>query len=299
MKKWLRLLRFGVISLAVTLSGLVVYISYQRAEFLTQRGLSLPHNTPLEYSLTYEGVTLTTSDGLKLAAWHVPSQNGAALIVLHGYHGTRAEMLNEAQMLARHGYGVLMIEARAHGDSEGDDITFGLREVLDIRAGLDYLLARPEVNPERIGALGNSQGAVTLLLAAAQYPEIKAVVGNSPYASLQDEIATGVREFAGVPAFPFAPLIQFFAEQRTRFRAEAVAPVNHIAEIAPRPVLLMQGGRDTAIPPDSGQRLYAAAGEPKELWFDPDLGHTEFDTLRAEEYERRVIAFFDKYLLAK
>ena len=59
----------------------------------------------------------------------------------------------------------------------------------------------------------------------------------------------------------------------------------------------MQGGADTVISADSGQRLYDAAGEPKELWFDPALGHVEFDTERAAAYEKRVVAFFDKYLL--
>ncbi len=78
-----------------------------------------------------------------------------------------------------------------------------------------------------------------------------------------------------------------------------MAPINHIAEISPRPVFLMQGGSDTTIPTDSGQRLYDAAREPKELWFDPELGHVQFDAKRPEEYERRVIEFFDKYLLSK
>jgi hypothetical protein len=58
----------------------------------------------------------------------------------------------------------------------------------------------------------------------------------------------------------------------------------------------MMGGRDTWVNPDGGRRLYLAAGEPRELWFDPELEHLEFSEKRADEFEQRVVAFFDRYL---
>jgi dipeptidyl aminopeptidase/acylaminoacyl peptidase len=298
MGKWIKIIAVLLLTLALAGGGVVLNVAHSNAQTLIHRNAgALPETSPADYGLQFENVELTTSDSLKLAAWYIPSHNGAAVLAQHGYHSTRAEMLNEAAMLAGHGYGVLITEARAHGYSEGDLITFGLKEALDVRAGVDYLRSRAGVDPNRIGALGNSQGAVTTLLAAAQYPEIKACIGQSPYASLQDEIATGVKAFTGLDPFPFAPLIQFFAERDAGFTADQVAPINHIAEISPRPVFLMQGGSDTVIPADSGQRLYDAAREPKELWFDPALGHVQFDTQRTAEFEQRVIKFFDAYLL--
>ncbi|MGH2523748.1 MAG: alpha/beta hydrolase [Anaerolineales bacterium] len=301
MNKWLKIFSGLLLALALAGGGVVANVSREQAIRLTHTtpDRPFPRQVPADFGLQAEDVTLTTSDGVRLAAWYVPSQHGAVVMAQHGYKSTREEMLNEAQMLARHGYGVLITEARAHGYSQGDTITFGLKEVLDVRAGLDYLLTRTDADPNRIGVLGNSQGAVTLLLAAAQYPEIKAYVGNSPYAALQDEVATGVRAFTGLPPFPFAPLIQYFAEREAGFQATEVAPINHIAQVAPRPVFLMQGGQDTIIPTDSGQRLYEAAHDPKELWFDPNLGHTQFDTKQPGEYEQRVVAFFDEYLLGQ
>jgi len=94
-------------------------------------------------------------------------------------------------------------------------------------------------------------------------------------------------------------MIRFFAEREAGFNAGEVAAIAHIGEISSRPVFLLQGGADTTVPPNSGQKLYDAAGEPRELWFDPKLGHVEFDTKRADEYEARVVAFFDRYLLGK
>jgi fermentation-respiration switch protein FrsA (DUF1100 family) len=78
---------------------------------------------------------------------------------------------------------------------------------------------------------------------------------------------------------------------------EDMEPLADVAAISPRPLLILAGGRDPVIGPDAGQRYYAAAGEPKELWFDPELGHVAFLKAYPGEYERRVVAFFDAALL--
>lgn len=302
MKKFLKIIGAIVIVLALVALGGVLYVARSNAMGFVHVPAQRPgpEHTPKDFGMMdYEDVSLTTSDGLKLAAWYVPSKNGAAVILQHGYRNTRDGVMDYAQFLSKHDYGVLMIEARAHGASEGTTVSFGKQEALDVRAGLDYLLARDDVDPERIGALGVSQGAVTVILASAQYPEIRAVVADSAYASLQDEIAVGVKAFTGLDPFPFAPLIQFFAEGEAHMKASEVAPINHIAEIAPRPLYLIQGGADTVIPTNSGQRLYDAASDPKELWFGETWGHSMAETIEPDEYEQRISGFFDKYLLEK
>ncbi len=302
MKKWLKIAGAAFVALLLVACGALAVVSNSQATSLIRHPVEKRDaidESPFEYGMDFQTVELTTEDGLKLAAWYIPSKNGAAIIVQHGYKSDREEMLDEAAMLSRHGYGAILVDLRAHGLSDGDLITFGRLEVRDVDAAYQYLLTRPDVDPERIGALGNSMGAVTLLLYAAQNPEIKAVVSDSAFASLQDEVANGVERMTGLPAFPFAPLIQFFAEQQAGFSAREVAAVEHIDEISPRPVFILQGGADQTVSPDSGQRLYDAAGEPRELWFDPQLDHVQFSTKRAEEYETRVAAFFDKYLLGK
>ena len=302
MKKWMKIGGGIVAGLVVLLVAGVLFMARGQAIALVHNppeGRDVIDRTPAEYNLKYEDLTLTAADGLHLAAWYIPSQNGAAVIAVHGFKADREEMLNEADMLARHGYGVLLIALRAHDHSEGEVITFGLNEVRDLEAAYQYLLARPEVDPERIGVLGNSMGGTVALLYTAQNPEIKAVVSQATFASLEKEVGTGIKRLLGLPPFPFAPLIQFFAEQEVGFRARDVSAEAHIGEISPRPVFLMQGGADTLVPPESGQILYDAAGQPKELWFDPALEHVRFDTERAAEYEQRVTAFFDQYLLQK
>ena len=259
----------------------------------------LPDETPANYEMPFEDVIVTSSDGVKLAGWFVPSQNGAVIIMQHGYKSTRKELLNEAEMMYRHGYGILLTSVRAHDYSEGEMITFGMYEVNDMDAWYQYLLTRADIHPDKIGILGNSYGGMLAIQYASVNENIKAVVADCAFSSLNDTVEKSVTYFTDLPAFPFAPLIVFWAERETGFKTEDIDATMWIAKISPRPVFLMQGGADEIISANSGQRLYDAAGEPKELWFDSTLGHVKFDKDRAAEFEKRVSDYFDIYLLGR
>jgi dipeptidyl aminopeptidase/acylaminoacyl peptidase len=302
MKRRIKVSLSVLVSILLLAFGALLWKTYTEAHDLIHAPMAtreLPDKTPADYKLPFEDVTVTNPDGQKLVGWFIPSQNGAIIIMQHGYKSTRSEMLNEAEMAYRHGYGVPVSSIRAHDYSEGQLITFGMYEVQDMEAWYQYLLTRDDIDPDKIGILGNSYGGMLSIQFAAQNKNIKAVVANSAFSSLNDTVATSVKHFTGLPEFPFVPLIVFWAERETGFKTQDIDTTKWIANISPRPVFLMQGGADTVISASSGQRLYNAAREPKELWFDPALGHVEFDTERAAEYETRVVAFFDKYLLGK
>jgi fermentation-respiration switch protein FrsA (DUF1100 family) len=290
----------GII-LVATLVALAIVTKDQAHDLVTHpvEERSAIDETPASYGLVYEDVIVTTPDGLKLAGWYVPSQNGAAVMAQHGYKSDRTEMLEEAEMLHRHGYGVLVTSVRAHDLSEGELVSFGYREMQDLEAWYQYLLARDDVEPGKIGILGNSMGGSLAIQYTAENGEIKAVVGHSAFSSLDDTVATSIQHFTGLPSFPFAPMIVFWAEQEVGFDSSSINAKNWIAEISSRPVFLIQGGADEIISVTSGELLYEAAGEPKELWYEPDLGHATFDLDRPEEFEARVIAFFDIYVLGQ
>jgi fermentation-respiration switch protein FrsA (DUF1100 family) len=258
-----------------------------------------PRQLPTDFGMAYHDVRVRTSDGLSLVGWYVPSTNGAAVLLQHGYKSERSEMLNEAAMLHRHGYGVLITSLRTHDMSEGSVITFGKDEMKDLDAWFAYLEARPDVDPERLGAIGNSLGGTLVIEFAATQPRIKAVATNSAFSSLEDTIETSVRFFTNLPPFPFAPMITFWAEREAGIHVADVDAKRWIRSLSPRPVLLMQGGQDIVISRESGQRLFDAAGEPKSLWFDPDVGHAKLDVVRPQEYERRVAGLFDEYLVRR
>ena len=302
MRRLLRLLAL-LVALALVAGGILLGVR-TRAEahnLVTNpmESRKLPGRTPIKDGLVYDDVQVTTADGLQLQGWYVPGTNGAVIIAQHGFRSERGEMLNEAVMLHRHGYGVLLSSFRAHDLSDGNLITFGLQEVRDFEAWYRFAASHEGVDPERVALLGNSMGGSVAITYAAQNPRVKAVVANSAFSSLEDTIETSVRFFTGLPPFPFAPLIKFWAEREAGFRASEVDAKRWIGKISPRPVLLMQGGADVVISRESGRRLFEAAGQPKELWYEPDVGHAGFDRAKPDEYERRVVAFFDRYVLGR
>lgn len=254
-------------------------------------------HTPADLGLYYENVTFSTSDGLQLKGWFVPSSRSRAAVILgHGHTRSRQEMLDIATMLNRNCYNVLLFDWRAHGESEGARTTFGYAEVNDLAAALDYVSSRPEVDPERVGVLGKSMGAAIAIRGAAVLPQLKAVVSDSPYPSLRDSIEVGVRRRGPLGLWPLRPIAVFLGTMTIGVDPELVRPIDDVDKISPRPLLILHGGQDELIPSDTGERLFAAAAEPKFLWYAPDASHVKLSSDYPQEYEDRVVAFFDSAL---
>ncbi len=258
-----------------------------------------PPRTPLtqkpsDYGITiYRDVTLTSSDGITLRGWYIPSQNGAAVILAHGYVDNRQFLLPEAAFLTRAGYGVLLFDFRGHGDSGSATATLGDHERRDLRAALDFVALQPDIDPDRIGGLGFSMGAATLVEVAAEDERLRAVVIESSYATLDDVI----QQRLNLPGVLRDPLIRVF-EQRENADLDAVRPVDELCQISPRPVLLIYGDQDDVLPPGSQQQMFAAACTSTEMWLIHGVGHIYYRDHHTADYEARVLAFFAQALLS-
>jgi uncharacterized protein len=251
--------------------------------------------TPAERHMPFEDAAVTTGDGFRLRGWWVPAQQPRATVMLvHGYKDHRGSLVGVADILHRHRYNALLLSLRAHDENDGEMISFGLREMADVDAWLHYVRGRPDVDPARIALFGASMGGAIGLGFAAGHREIRAVIADGAFSSVSDTAATSIRFFTGLPPFPFAPTIIFWMEREIGGSAADLDATKWIPRIAPRPVLLMQGGADTVVSPESGRKLFDAAGEPKELWFEPTVGHTQFLKMMPEQFEERVIRFLDR-----
>ena len=284
---------FGGLVFALFVVTGTCYMAHQFAlDYLHPRRLVLPaEDTPAKGGIPFENVTLTTSDHISLDAWYTPPQNGVVILTAHGYAGVRHSDIH--MMLARHGYGVLSWDFRAHGKSGGEVSTLGFYEILDVEAALNFALQQPGVT--HVGAWGGSMGGATLIMATAKYPEIEALVADSSYASLQDEMNVAIH------VNWMRPLIGFFAEQAIgEFGViKQIRPIDVIGQISPRPVMIIQGLADSVVPVDSGERLYQASGEPHTFWSEEGVEHVQMFHTFPERYEQQVIAFFDAAFLLK
>jgi fermentation-respiration switch protein FrsA (DUF1100 family) len=244
-------------------------------------------NTLRKYHIPYQSVDLLTDDGIHLAAWYTPSQNGVVILLAHGYGEKRPEWVYE--LLAKKKFGVLAWDARAHGQSGGEISTIGYLEVLDVKAALDFALAQPGV--KHVGAWGGSMGAATLIRAAAEFPQIEAVFADSSFTSLDDELNYLI------PYPVINPLAKLIAQTETGIRIDAVDPLKDIAKISPRPVYIVHGKADAVAPPDAGEKLFDAAHEPRFLWEKENVPHLQMYLDNPRRYQRRLVGFFDKWLV--
>lgn len=190
----------------------------------------------------YRAVTLRTSDGLDLAAWYVPSRNGAAVILFP----TRIGKPAQARMLARHGYGVLLVDMRGYDDSEGSPNALGWGATKDIDAAVAWLRRRPDVRGGRIGGIGFSMGGEQMLEAAAGNQDLRAVISEGAGERSIRELL--IRGASGWPSVPLEA-VQTLALMVLCDTLPPPSLEDVVGRIAPRPLLLIysghgQGGED-------------------------------------------------------
>src|SRR5215216_3702726 len=274
----------------IGLFGLLVILSVAEVQnALHPPRLIPPVNTLRKYKVLYQPVNLMTEDGIRLSAWYTPPKNGVVILLAHGYGDNRPEWVYE--MLAKKDYGVLAWDARAHGESDGEISTIGYLEVLDVKAALDYALAQPNV--EHVGAWGGSMGGATLIRATAKFPQIEALFVDSSFDSLDDE-------FNFLLPYPFVnPLAKFIAQVETGIDLDEISPLNDISKISPRPVYIVHSKADVVAPPDAGEKLFNAAKEPRYLWLEENAPHLAIYLDNPRRYQRRLVDFFDEWLLGK
>lgn len=313
---WIRrlLIALLIISGLLTFSfaGISTYIATQLVYVAPQ---------PLDGDPSYYGLTFTNVafparvDGVQLKGWVIPGvlpdgslTDNRIIIVVHGTRRNRSDsaagVLSLSAALAHRGYAVLALDMRGMGESAPTPFSFGYFEQRDVLGAVDFIHAGqwpyPELGrPRVIGGWGVSMGAATLLLAAAQEPAIRAVVSDCAYADGAPILEREVPLDGGIPAF-FTPGV--FTAARVIYGIDfyGIRPVDEIARIAPRPILLIHGSADDWVPPSNMAELYAAgASAPNahvQQWLVPGVKHAQSYHTLGDQYVDRVVAFYDAAL---
>ena len=233
-----------------------------------------------------------------LRGWkvHPAKPNGSWILVFHGVADNRYGMVGHARMLLQAEYDVVMMDARAHGASDGAMASYGWLERKDTSAVIDAL--EQAEHPLHLFALGNSMGAGIALQSAGADARIEAVAAEAPFADLQE----AAYDYAGLQRWPtlgktlFAPGASTVVYRGERLAGFPASEVSSIKAVQHRtfPLLLICDGADVVLPCRHSEKILRAANGPKELWRVPGALHTGAMGTAPAEFRRRVIAFFDR-----
>lgn len=256
----------------------------------------LSGKTPADAGLEFREVSVQTRDGVQLSGWYIPSRNRAAVMMIAGGGGTRDGVLDHSIVLAQHGYGVLDLDPRGHGLSQGAPMDLGWYGKLDVDAGVTFLTEQPDVDPPRIAVLGTSMGGEEALTTAAVDPRIAAVVNEGGWCRVFDDLAPVLEHDPS--QYGLLPYYWTFPSS-AKLMTSAQPPVplaRAMDELGPRPVLLISASEEPEMTVMS--HLQSRAPQSSALWIAPNTPHTQALYVHPDEWQARVLNFLDHVVLS-
>jgi uncharacterized protein len=284
----------------VSVGILVGSLGYAGTSLLIAHILTQPNNRPnttdpYQVSADVLSWSAKTSDGLTLRGWYCPTPKHRRLIVLvHGMGGSRDEMARIGRDLHVEGYDVLLFDLRGHGRSDPSRLYMGGRERGDVRAVLNWA-TRQGYPADRVGWLGYSMGASTLLMEAAQNARIKAVVLDSPFGNLPELLDRQLTLHSHLPRL-FNPGILTAARLAFGVRTDNLIPIRSALQWGQRPMLLIHGEADSIVPVHQARQLARAIGPTCQAVILPGVEHVGAYNQAPDRYIAAVDRFFDRNL---
>jgi pimeloyl-ACP methyl ester carboxylesterase len=283
-----------VLSCLVVMLPFIAYvgIALYTAHVLTRSNNRPPVLDPHAVGANPQRWVVRTTDGLRLRGWYYHGGSRRQLVVLvHGMQGSWAEMAGLGRDLVRRGYHVLLFDLRGHGQSDPSRLFMGRRERGDIRAVLRWAKTHGFA-PERVGWVGHSMGASTVLMEAAQNPEIRVAVLDSPYGNLPELLDRELTDHSHLPRI-FNPGILFAARWVFGVRTDDLVPIRFARRWGNRPMLLIHGEADSIVPVRHARLLARAAGPHCAAVTLPGVEHVE----AYRRHRRGYVAAVDQFLV--
>lgn len=245
---------------------------------------------PAAYDLPFEDAAFLSAElNQPTPAFFIPARNpnGAVVIVVPTLARGRGDRIHEIAVYHRNGYHVLTYDSRSCLRSV--PVSLGYRDAGQVGDALDYLTTRGDVDMERVAVHGFSAGGAAAILAAARYPQARAVVAEGGYHDFRQQLA---QDSAGLGLL--GGLFRFGAHLGYRLTTgdsiDVLSPISAVPQIRPRPLLLVYGTGETSL---AGARQMQAVGDHVRLWEVPGATHGSYVFTAPDDYERIVIGFMD------
>jgi len=238
---------------------------------------------------------INSFDDLTLKAQYIEQESEKKVILAHGFNQSGSDMGKLTKFYHEQGFDILLPDARGHGESEGAYIGYGWHDRLDYLDWIDVLI--DEYHAEEIILHGNSMGAAVVLMTSGEElpDQVKAIVADSSYSTLEEELIHQLKHIYNLPSFPLLNVTSMVTKVRAGYTFKEVSAIDQVQKNT-RPLFIIHGDADDLVPTEMGHRIYEAAGGEKELWIVPDAGHTKAFDIVSEEFQDRVEAFIKSVL---
>lgn len=258
--------------------------------------LSAPFNQTIgncPSDLACENVEFNSDSGAPIKGWFVKDDDGKGVIVLmHGLRSNRLSLVDRIRFLRKNGYSVLAFDFQGSGESVGKQLTFGYLESLDATASLKFI--RQKLPDEKIGVLGISMGGAAFLL-QKEPQKVDALILEMVYPTMQKAVENRLNLWMFRGADNLAPLLTMQFSMRLGVSVDELRPLDKIGNVKV-PTLIIAGENDHHTTLEESKQLFTAANEPKELWVVPTAEHGDLFKVAPQDYEKRVLAFFQNAL---
>jgi uncharacterized protein len=282
-----------IIILIVIIFGLFIYSWHELSSKLDVH-IDL-RNSEIFKNLKFIKKILKTSDGVRIVSWYMPVKNSkAVVIIVDGYKETleeRVRMFEYVEYLKNAGYSTLLVDLRSIGESEGNKISFGVKEWRDVETAFDYMKSLPENKNKKIGFLGISMGASVSIIANGITGKGDFLIAAVPYSSFKNLFEFRLK-MKRLPSFPFLSIIRFIAFLKLGFNYEHYTATNLIKKVK-IPIFILSAKYDKNLNPNDAKDIYDKANEPKEYW-QANTTHRIF-IYNPKEFKKKTLAFLSKY----
>lgn len=244
-----------------------------------------------------EETNIVSEDGLNLwgKLYLQEEKSDKWVIIAHGYTSSHEDVQPIALNFYNEGYNVLTPDMRAHGNSEGKYIGMGWLDRKDMLLWIDYVLSLD--SNSQIVLYGESMGGATVMMTSGEDlpSNVKAIVEDCGYTSVQEMFEAQLYERFGLPSFPILNAAEIVTNIRAKYNFHEASALEQVKK-SKTPILFTHGGNDTYVPTEMVYRLYEAANCEKDILIIDGAGHGSAPDVDPITYYDKVFSFLDKYI---
>lgn len=292
---FLVLILVAIFMVSWRLTNIVIYPTVRNPQHTYEKEIEQGGFIEEEFNkLEREEITIKSPFGYDLKGMYFPGKNSNKTVII--CHGIKCNLYNSVKYMKifmDKGFNAVIYDHRNHGNSGGENTTFGYYEKQDLKVVSDWVFQR-NGDDSIVGIHGESMGAGTILQNSAMDKRIAFYVADCPYSSMKDILQFRLKEDYKLPSFPFIPVASLISKLRVGLFFSQVCPIKNIENVE-TPILFIHGMEDEYIPKEMSIDMYINKKRGiKDLYIAPNADHAESYIKNKKQYKEHIYKFLEK-----